>query len=53
VWWGSKLILRKQHDVADFSGDLVEDAAVAECISQARQLLVLTQDWLQLQQTLD
>lgn len=31
--------LRKQRNVADYSGDLVKDAAVAECISQARQLL--------------
>lgn len=45
--------LRKQRNVADYSGDLVEDAAVTECISQARQLLALTQDWLQLQQKLD
>ena len=41
--------LRKQRNVADYSGDLVEDAAVTECISQARQLLALTQDWLQKQ----
>jgi hypothetical protein len=39
--------LRKQRNVADYSGDLVEDAAVAECIRQAKELLVLTQDWLQ------
>lgn len=45
--------LSKQRNVADYSGDLVEDAAVTECISQARQLLALTQDWLQLQQKLD
>ena len=38
--------LRKQRNIADYSGDLVEDAAVAECISQAKQLLALTQAWL-------
>ncbi|SNY45937.1 hypothetical protein SAMN06297280_0998 [Arsukibacterium tuosuense] len=38
--------LRKQRNIADYSGDLVEDAAVAECISQAKQLLALTKDWL-------
>ena len=38
--------LRKQRNIADYSGDLVEDAAVAECILQAKQLLALTQAWL-------
>lgn len=38
--------LRKQRNIADYSGDLVEDAAVAECIVQARQLLTLTKEWL-------
>lgn len=38
--------LRKQRNVADYSGDLVEDAAVAECIKQAKELLVLVQDYL-------
>jgi len=42
--------LRKQRNIADYSGDLVADAAVAECISQARQLLVLTKVWLQQKQ---
>lgn len=37
--------LRKQRNIADYSGDLVEDAAVAECILQAKQLLALTQAW--------
>lgn len=39
--------LRKQRNIADYSGDLVEDAAVAECILQAKQLLALTQSWLE------
>lgn len=38
--------LRKQRNIADYSGDLVEDAAVAECILQAKQLLALTHAWL-------
>lgn len=40
--------LRKQRNVADYSGDLVEDAVVAECIKQAKELLVLTESWLKL-----
>ncbi len=31
--------LRKQRNVADYSGDLVTDAAVKECITQAELLL--------------
>lgn len=38
--------LRKQRNITDYSGDLAEDAAVAECILQAKQLLSLTQAWL-------
>lgn len=38
--------LRKQRNVADYSGDLVEDAAVAECIKQAKELMVLIETWL-------
>lgn len=38
--------LRKQRNFADYSGDLVADAAVAECIRQAKELLSLTQQWL-------
>lgn len=38
--------LRKQRNIADYSGDLVEDGAVEECIVQAKQLLVMTQSWL-------
>ena len=30
--------LRKQRNVADYSGDLVTDAAVTECIAQAKSL---------------
>lgn len=34
-------VLRKQRNVADYSGDLVTDAAVKECIAQANALLLL------------
>lgn len=33
--------LRKQRNVADYSGDLVTDAAVKECIVQAEAILLL------------
>jgi len=38
--------LRKQRNVTDYSGDLVEDAAVKECLEQAQDLIVLTIAWL-------
>ncbi len=38
--------LRKQRNVADYSGDLVADSAVAECISHAEQLWVQLNAWL-------
>ena len=38
--------LRKQRNVADYSGDLVSDTAVAECATQAEQLLTLLNEWL-------
>jgi hypothetical protein len=38
--------LRKQRNVADYSGDLVNDAAVKECISQANALWLLAQEHL-------
>lgn len=44
--------LRKQRNIADYSGDLVEDAAVAECIRQAKQLLEITEFWLKSQKPL-
>lgn len=39
--------LRKQRNVADYSGDLVTDIAVAECISHAGQLWTQLHLWLQ------
>ena len=38
--------LRKQRNITDYSGDLVEDAAVSECLAQARYLLSTTETWL-------
>lgn len=38
--------LRKQRNITDYSGDLVEDAAVAECLIQARYLLQTVTAWL-------
>jgi hypothetical protein len=38
--------LRKQRNVADYSGDLVSDAAVTECIHSAEELLAHVLDWL-------
>ena len=34
--------LRKQRNVADYSGDLVTDSAVSECITQAEALWQIT-----------
>jgi len=38
--------LRKQRNVADYSGDLVADSAVSECIEHAEQLWALLNEWL-------
>ena len=38
--------LRKQRNVADYSGDLIADSAVAECIDQARRLWMKISKWL-------
>lgn len=35
--------LRKQRNIADYSGDLVADSAVKECISQAQSLWIIAQ----------
>jgi hypothetical protein len=39
--------LRKQRNVADYSGDLVTDAAVQACLEQTEALWVRIIDWLQ------
>jgi len=38
--------LRKQRNVADYSGDIVPDGAVKECISYAEKLLNHIKQWL-------
>jgi len=38
--------LRKQRNVADYSGDIVPESAMMECIDQAEGLLVKVKDWL-------
>lgn len=39
--------LRKQRNVADYSGDFVPDSAVSECVLQAQALLLQVNQWLQ------
>ena len=38
--------LRKQRNLSDYSGDLVPDAAAAECLASARELLAHVRKWL-------
>ena len=38
--------LRKQRNIADYSGDIVPESAMKECIAQAESLLVKVKDWL-------
>lgn len=38
--------LRKQRNVADYSGDIVPDGAVNECIAYAEKLLLDVHDWM-------
>jgi hypothetical protein len=38
--------LRKQRNVADYSGDVVPMSAVEECVSHAEALLKSVIDWL-------
>jgi hypothetical protein len=38
--------LRKQRHLADYSGDLVPDAAAAECLASAIELLIHVKAWL-------
>jgi len=38
--------LRKQRNVADYSGDLVPESAVQECVTQAKALLLSVLDWI-------
>ncbi|MBY0439696.1 MAG: DNA-binding protein [Burkholderiales bacterium] len=38
--------LRKQRNQSDYSGELITDAAAAECLSKARKLLAHVEAWL-------
>jgi hypothetical protein len=38
--------LRKQRNLTEYTGDLVPESAVAECLSQAQSLYAATLDWL-------
>lgn len=38
--------LRKQRNVADYSGDIVSETMMKECIAQAENLLLVTKTWL-------
>jgi len=38
--------LRKQRNLADYSGDLVSDAAAGECLACAKELLAYLRQWL-------
>ena len=38
--------LRKQRNVSDYSGDLVSDAVVTECLASAKELLAHVRAWL-------
>lgn len=38
--------LRKQRNLSDYSGDIVSDAAVNECINSARVLQTAVENWL-------
>lgn len=41
--------LRKQRNLNDYEGDSITDAAVTECLAQAKDLLDHTRQWLQAQ----
>jgi hypothetical protein len=38
--------LRKQRNLTEYTGDLIPESAVAECLSQAQSLHALTLNWL-------
>jgi hypothetical protein len=37
--------LRKQRNLADYSGELVTEAAVVECVASAKELLAHVRTW--------
>jgi hypothetical protein len=38
--------LRKQRNLTEYSGDLIPESAVTECLAQAQSLYAVTQIWL-------
>jgi hypothetical protein len=38
--------LRKQRNLTEYSGDLIPESAVTECLSQAQSLYAVTHGWL-------
>lgn len=38
--------LRKQRNITEYTGDLIPESAVAECVSQAHSLHAMTVKWL-------
>lgn len=40
--------LRKQRNLTEYTGDLVPESAVAECLSQAQSLYTATVEWLRM-----
>src|SRR6267378_5968388 len=43
--------LRKQRNLTEYTGDTIPESAVAECLSQAESLRVVTLDWLKKHKT--
>lgn len=44
--WRVLKALRKKRNLSDYEGDLIEPAAVEECILQSKAMLKLTIEWL-------
>jgi hypothetical protein len=38
--------LRKQRNLTEYTGDLIPESAVTECLAQAQSLYIATQTWL-------
>jgi hypothetical protein len=38
--------LRKQRNLTEYTGDLIPESAVTECLAQAQSLYIATQNWL-------
>ncbi|HEV2442037.1 MAG TPA: hypothetical protein VGT07_05915 [Steroidobacteraceae bacterium] len=38
--------LRKQRNLTEYSGDIIPESAVSECLSQVESLYIVARDWL-------